>query len=137
MGQNDPTFEAIIKSISAIVFLSTPHRGTNLAEILNRILQVSLVGSPTHYISELASGSHALLKLNEQFRHAARGLDIVSLYETRPTLMISSVKMARIVSAGRGYSSSTQVEATDKMSIDGFGQRLVRDGIPWGGIKAP
>lgn len=94
-GQNDPLYQGIINSISAIIFLSTPHRGTHLAETLNRILQVSFLTSPMQFIAELAGGSQTLQKLNEQFRHVAPRLRIVSFYETRPTPMI---KKASIVS---------------------------------------
>ncbi|KAI1087197.1 hypothetical protein F5B19DRAFT_497604 [Rostrohypoxylon terebratum] len=92
-GQNDPAYEPIIKAISSIIFLSTPHRGTNLAETLNRILQVSFVASPMQFISELAAGSQTLQKLNEQFRHAAPKLQIVSFYETRPTTMLKKAQI--------------------------------------------
>ncbi|GFP56267.1 protein SERAC1 [Trichoderma asperellum] len=92
-GQYDPTYEAIIKAVSAIVFLSTPHRGTNLAETLNRILQVSFVASPMQFIAELAAGSQTLQKLNEQFRHVAPKLQIVSFYETRPTTMFKKTQI--------------------------------------------
>lgn len=92
-GQNDPMYEAIIKSVSSIIFLSTPHRGTNLAETLNRILQVSFVANPMQFIAELAAGSQTLQRLNEQFRHAAPKLQIVSFYETRPTTMFIKSKV--------------------------------------------
>ncbi|KAI2472267.1 hypothetical protein F4781DRAFT_428518 [Annulohypoxylon bovei var. microspora] len=92
-GQNDPTYESIIKAISSIIFLSTPHRGTNLADTLNRILQVSFVTSPMQFIAELAAGSQTLQKLNEQFRHAAPKLQIVSFYETRPTTMFKKAQI--------------------------------------------
>jgi hypothetical protein len=84
-GQHDPAYENIIKSVFAIIFLSTPHRSTNLAETLSRILQVSFKTNPMQFIAELASGSQTLLKLNEQFRHVARKLQIVSFYETMET----------------------------------------------------
>lgn len=85
-GQHDPKYEAIIRAISAIIFLSTPHRGTNLAQTLNRILQSTLgVTSAKHYVSELSKSSFTLQRLNEQFRHIAPSLDIVSFYETVPT----------------------------------------------------
>ncbi|KAH8199450.1 hypothetical protein TruAng_006388 [Truncatella angustata] len=84
-GQNDPMYQDIVKAITSIVFLSTPHRGTHLAETLNRILQVSFVTSPMQFIAELMEGSQTLQKLNEQFRHVAPKLRIVSFYETRPT----------------------------------------------------
>jgi triacylglycerol esterase/lipase EstA (alpha/beta hydrolase family) len=94
-GQYDPTYKSIIKAVSSIIFLSTPHRGTNLAETLNRILQVSFITSPMQFIAELAAGSQTMQKLNEQFRHVAPKLQIVSFYETRPTAMF---KKSQIVS---------------------------------------
>lgn len=84
-GQHDPEYEDIIKSICAITFLATPHRGTQLAQTLNRILQSSMVTNSKQYVAELASNSLTLQKLNEQFRHIAPRLDIISFYETQPT----------------------------------------------------
>lgn len=95
-GQNDPEYETIIKAISAITFLATPHRGTNLAELLDRILRSTIVTNSKHYISELAKNSFTLQKLNEQFRHIAPRLDIVSFYETQSTSI--GLKSARVVS---------------------------------------
>lgn len=48
-GQNDPNYESIIKAISAITFLATPHRGTNLAELLDRILRSTFVTNSKHF----------------------------------------------------------------------------------------
>ncbi|KAI0406220.1 hypothetical protein F4802DRAFT_559828 [Xylaria palmicola] len=92
-GQNDPAYAEIIKAVSSIVFLSTPHRGTNLAETLNRILRVSFISNPMQYIAELSAGSQTLQKLNEQFRHIAPRLQVVSFYETRPTAMVKTQVM--------------------------------------------
>lgn len=64
-GQHDPEYEDIIKSISAITFLATPHRGTQLAQTLNRILQSSMVTNAKQYVADLASNSLTLQKLNE------------------------------------------------------------------------
>ncbi|ROW08795.1 hypothetical protein VMCG_02977 [Cytospora schulzeri] len=83
-GQHDPEFESIIKAITAIIFLATPHRGTALAQTLNRILDSIMVNSK-QYVAELGRNSLTLQKLNEQFRHVATRLDIVSFYETLPT----------------------------------------------------
>ena len=84
-GKLDPEYESITKAISAINFLATQHRGTNLAETLNRILQASFVSNSKEYITDITQNSFIIQKLNEQFRHVAPKLDIVSLYETRPT----------------------------------------------------
>lgn len=95
-GQNDPNYEAIIKAISAITFLATPHRGTNLADLLDRILRSTFVTNSKFYVSELAKNSFTLQKLNEQFRHIAPRLEIVSFYETQSTSI--GLKSARVVS---------------------------------------
>lgn len=95
-GQNDPKYEKIVRAISAITFLSTSHRGTNLAGLLNRILQSTGISNSKQYISKLANNSFTVQKLNKQFRHIAPKLDIVSFYETEPTSI--GVKIARVVS---------------------------------------
>lgn len=95
-GQNDPEYENIVKAISAILFLATPHRGTNLADTLNRLLQATVSSTSKLYISELSRGSFTLQKLNEQFRHIAPKLDIVSFYETQPTSI--GLRNTRVVS---------------------------------------
>ncbi|KAI1358904.1 WD40 repeat-like protein [Xylaria arbuscula] len=103
-GQNDPAYANIIKAISSIIFLSTPHRGTNLAETLNRILRVSFVSNPMQFIAELSAGSQTLQKLNEQFRHIAPRLQVISFYETRPTSMVkTSVMVLEKDSSVLGY----------------------------------
>ena len=94
-GQNDPEYEVIVKAISAITFLATPHRGTNLAELLDRILRSVLITNSKQYISELGKNSFTLQKLNEQFRHIAPRLDIVSFYETQSTSI--GLKSSRVV----------------------------------------
>lgn len=126
-GQNDPAYEKIIKAVTAIVFLSTPHRGTNLAETLNRILQVSFVSSAMPFIAELAAGSQTLQKLNEQFRHIAPRLEIVSFYETQPTTMFSKTQIVRLML------QDLNVLTKD---LDGSRKRFRRAGISWGGLDA-
>ena len=98
-GQNDPEYEGIIKAISAITFLATPHRGSNLAQTLARILEVAMFTNSKQYLADLAKNSITLQKLNEQFRHIAPRLDIVSFYETLPTPI--GLKNARVVSKVR------------------------------------
>ena len=76
----------MVAQIRSVLFLSTPHRGTNLAEMLNRILSVSLsIYSPKKYISELIRNSPVLEEMNETFRNIAPQLEIFSFYETHET----------------------------------------------------
>ena len=67
------------------MFLATPHRGTNLASLLNLILTSTIFNNPKDYVNDLKQNSGALQKLNDQFRHIAPRLNIVSFYETQPT----------------------------------------------------
>lgn len=86
LGQNDNQYRHMMTSTSAILFLSTPHRGTNLAEILNRILAVSVFNhSAKHYIAELKQNSPTLQDINEQFRNIAPQMQIFSFFETHQT----------------------------------------------------
>lgn len=72
-------------STKAVVFLATPHRGSDLAPYLNRLLSVGFGSSSKQYVAELHGPSNFLRNVNEQFRHVAHKLDIFSFYETLQT----------------------------------------------------
>ncbi|KAI1769316.1 hypothetical protein GGR53DRAFT_153782 [Hypoxylon sp. FL1150] len=85
-GHANEEFRGIISSIKAVLFLATPHRGTDLAQTLNKVLTSSVFGhSPKDYVSELARRSPTVDELNESFRHHASKLRIFSFYETLST----------------------------------------------------
>ncbi|OAQ90083.1 NACHT and WD domain-containingprotein [Purpureocillium lilacinum] len=84
LGLHDETYRDVVRSVSAVIFLSTPHRGTNLADTLNRIVSATMQASKS-FISDLNKSSMALEELNEQFRHIAPSLSIWSFYETLAT----------------------------------------------------
>jgi len=86
-GHSNPEFSAIISMIRAVLFLATPHRGSDLASILNAILSASFPfgHSPKKYIRELDPRSATLDDLNDSFRHFAPKLQIFSFYETVAT----------------------------------------------------
>ncbi|KAI1208242.1 uncharacterized protein F4807DRAFT_432137 [Annulohypoxylon truncatum] len=85
-GHLNEEFHGIISSIKAVLFLATPHRGTDLAKTLNKILTSSVFGhSPKDYVSELARKSPTIDELNDSFRHLASKLKIFSFYETLNT----------------------------------------------------
>lgn len=84
-GQLDNHFENIIRAIKAVIFLSTPHRGADLAGFLNKLLSTGPTVSSKQYVSELTKQGPFLQALNEQFRHSAPRLQIFSFYETLKT----------------------------------------------------
>jgi hypothetical protein len=54
LGQNDAHYKDIVQSVSGIIFFGTPHRGSNLAQVMNRVLQASVFNhSAKEYITEL------------------------------------------------------------------------------------
>ncbi|MCJ1477255.1 hypothetical protein MMC13_005926 [Lambiella insularis] len=85
-GQSNPEYKDMIAGVRSVLFLSTPHRGTNLAVILNRILSASFIGhSSKQYIHDLNANSPAIEALNEDFRNLAPRLQIFCFYETLQT----------------------------------------------------
>lgn len=85
-GQINEEYKDIVSKIKAVLFLSTPHRGTDLADILNKVLSSSVFGhSPKDYVQELTKRSPTIDEMNEQFRHHASKLKIFSFYETLTT----------------------------------------------------
>jgi len=103
LGSQDPQFQHIVDSVCGMVFLATPHRGSNLAEMLNKFLAVSFQ-STKQYVTDLQKNSARIVDINEQFRNHAEKLEIVSFYETQQT----SVGMKRLFvverdSAALGY----------------------------------
>ena len=88
MGRFSDTFKDIISSVSAMVFLGTPHYGSGLAKSLNRLLAATIIGpAPKQYVADLDEKSTAIEDLNEQFRNVPSELQIASFYETKFTMM--------------------------------------------------
>ncbi|OAP59166.1 hypothetical protein AYL99_06464 [Fonsecaea erecta] len=86
LAQSDKNCRDLAQSISAIVFLSTPHRGASLAHFLNLLLKV-LFQHEKSYIKDLECNSPAIEEINEQFRHFASKLSLISFYENLHTLV--------------------------------------------------
>ncbi|MCJ1435227.1 hypothetical protein MMC27_004599 [Xylographa pallens] len=85
-GQSDTQYQNLVKEIRAVLFMSTPHRGSNLAIILNRILATSFMGHTSkQYIADLKKNSPVIEALNEDFRNLAPKLQIFCFYETLET----------------------------------------------------
>ncbi|KUI66050.1 Vegetative incompatibility protein HET-E-1 [Cytospora mali] len=85
-GLLNDEFRPIVSMVDAVLFLATPHRGTDLADTLNKFLASSMFGhSAKDYVSELARRSPTINELNESFRHHSSGLKVFSFYETLST----------------------------------------------------
>ena len=84
-------------------FLATPHRGSDLAELLVNILKVSY--GPKPFVSELRPNSDLISSINDSFRHFDRDVQLWSFYETAPSnLVLSKTVIVDKASATLGYS---------------------------------
>ena len=98
-GLKDPRYQGMTAQITALIFLSTPHRGSDLAKTLDNILSLWLSPySQKAFIKELTKGSPTLARLNEEFRHAAPKMELYSFYECIATTITSFKKVRQATS---------------------------------------
>ena len=81
-AQSFPQYQAIIKQVQGIVFLSTPHMGTHLANLIENI---GFLTRPTVNVEELKEHSPQLRDINEWYRQNVEKLGIKTqvFYETQ------------------------------------------------------
>jgi len=85
----------MISRVFGIIFLATPHRGSNYARTLNKVLSASMVTNAKVYVAELEGMSPTLRDISEQFRLVCKPLRIVSFYESLKTMVGGSKVMVR------------------------------------------
>jgi pimeloyl-ACP methyl ester carboxylesterase len=104
LARHDPSCADLVKRMQAMVFLATPHRGSDMAQLLNKLLRTSTAHHPRSYVTNLERQSEMLALLNDTFRHYASDLTLYSFYESQKTNFV--VKSEVIVprdSAIMGY----------------------------------
>ena len=82
LAQQFQEFESIAERFRAIFFLATPHRGSDLAALLTRILHVAHGARP--FVQDLHRNSLATQSINDEFAHTCQKLQLFSFYETLP-----------------------------------------------------
>ena len=78
---NDRCYTRVLRNAKAIVFLGTPHRGSNLASLLSNLLLVSF--SHRIFVNQLHAKSELIQAINDQFRDRSELLELVSFYESK------------------------------------------------------
>ncbi|KAL8724234.1 MAG: hypothetical protein Q9166_008065 [cf. Caloplaca sp. 2 TL-2023] len=83
VGKHNPEFSSLVLRVYGMLFLATPHRGSQYAKVLNNILSTAPIGAPPKaYLASLDAQSEALQDINEQFRTICQDLSLVSFWET-------------------------------------------------------
>ena len=83
-----------------MVFLATPHRGSESAKKLEHFLRYAMVLPSREYVNDLGRNTGAIQAINEDFRHVARYIRLFSFYET---LKMASIMIVEKDSAVLGY----------------------------------
>ncbi|EHK15423.1 uncharacterized protein TRIVIDRAFT_132216, partial [Trichoderma virens Gv29-8] len=102
LARQSPTTDELASRFHSIIFLGTPHRGSNLAKVARNILQVMGVSKP--YLDDLSANSAYLTELNALFQPYAADLHIWSFFETRPVTERPAIVLVDKFSATLGYS---------------------------------
>lgn len=118
LGKGDRQYKDVISRVHGVVFLATPHRGSQYAKTLNKVLSIAPLGAaPKTYVSGLDSQSSALQDINESFRQYSEDLFLCSFYETlRTSIGIKDDIIVEKESAVLGYPGelSTAMNANHK-----------------------
>lgn len=83
----DPSYGKLVQRIKSIIFLATPHQGSDLAPFLNSVLfALGFTGLAQNrqYIAELERNCPTVQNINETFRHYIQGVRLSSFYESKP-----------------------------------------------------
>ncbi|KAI1500933.1 hypothetical protein F5X99DRAFT_418859 [Biscogniauxia marginata] len=111
LARQDVNCREIASRIFSIFFLGTPHRGSDLAVILQNMLQVAWGAKP--FVGDLLPNSVTLAEINDTFRHYAGDLRLWSFYETIPVKVKFLNKLVvEKYSATLGYSNE-EISAVD------------------------
>jgi hypothetical protein len=71
----------ILENVKAIVFLGTPHCGSDLARLLSNLLSISY--SQRIFVKQLRVNSELIQGINDQFRDRSESLELISFYESK------------------------------------------------------
>lgn len=87
-------FNSINESTVGIVFLGTPHQGSEKAtygKILARVAETAAHKPKSRIISALQANSDPFMRLTSDFRFQLSDYHVVSFYELRPTKPFSTL----------------------------------------------
>ena len=82
MAHQKEEFRPIAHRVRTIIFLATPHRGADLAQLLSKIL--SLSSGPRPFVRDLHRNSLATQSINNEFPQYSQNLHLYSFYKTKP-----------------------------------------------------
>jgi hypothetical protein len=73
-------YHQIAQNTTAIAFLGTPHRGTDLVDVLKKLLNITF--SESKFVRDLARNSQSIKEINDVFGECSKKLELASFYES-------------------------------------------------------
>ena len=100
--EDEATYGALLKSVTGVIFLGTPHRGSNaatLGTVVGGIVNTFVPGFPTKTVRTdlldyLKEGSRQLHDLATSARNRLANLTVISFYESEAQYPMSLVSIA-------------------------------------------
>ncbi|KAH7157921.1 hypothetical protein B0J13DRAFT_650700 [Dactylonectria estremocensis] len=83
LAREDESAKTLADRLQCMFFIATPHRGSDAAKMLDRILKASTGSRP--YVTDLNRNSGMITSINDAFRHHTDKLHLWSFYETMKT----------------------------------------------------
>lgn len=135
LAKQKQEFSPLADRVQAMFFLATPHRGSDMAPILSKLL--NLRGGPRPFVTDLHRNSVATQSINEEFPQFCQDLQLYSFYETLPTSygvgssLIVSQDLATLGLANerREYLNANHREVCKFASKDDSNYRTVRNAL--------
>ena len=90
----------LVPRFRCMIFLATPHRGSESAKKLERFLRYTMFLPSREYVNDLGRNAGAIQDINEDFRHVAGYIRLFSFYET---LKMANTMIVEKDSAILGY----------------------------------
>ena len=119
-ARQEAAYKALSERFHTMYFLATPHRGSDSAKLLNKILHMTY--SSRAYVADLQRGSRAVQSINDEFRNYSFDIDLWSFYETQKLKIgVISTLIVDPDSATLGYPGEKQMPVNaDHRSICKF-----------------
>ena len=84
LARSKQEYASLAERVQTIFFLATPHRGSDLAPLLSKILNLSSAGARP-FVTDLHRNSLTTQSINDEFPQYCQQLQLFSFYETVPT----------------------------------------------------
>jgi hypothetical protein len=82
-AHNNAIYTNILENAKGIVFIGTPHRGADFANILSNLLTATF--SEKIFVDQLRANSEMIMEINRAFRDRSLSMELVSFWESTAT----------------------------------------------------